>query len=316
MVTRLSSSKDLFRKSKNMAKNYFELCDYDRKIYGSHADLKKLSDRELEQHFISFGIAEGREYCHIKNRKDFVHMIDEYGKMLEIGPLDNPQLNYQSPFYYSLDVFNKEQLIKNYINHSNVNKEKIIEPSYVITNNDYSVIKEKFDCVFSSHSIEHMPCIVTFLNNLEGLLTDKGGIYLIIPDKRYCFDHFKRETDIYDVLQAFYEKNSRPRFSDVLKMVSQVTHNNAIDHWSNHHGNINIQSDLTSNYHDFLGRYNSGVYIDAHVSFFTPHSFLEIIDLLNRLKLINLKVNKIYHTLKNNLEFYAILRKDIQLFLK
>ena len=292
-----------------MNTEYLQLCDFNHDIYREYKDLKAMSNGQLEDHFFSFGIAEGRVYNKIKNRKDFVGFVNRKGKMLEIGPLDNPQLDYQSADYYSVDVFNKEQLINNYINDPNVNKDNIIEPSYIIVNNDYSAIKEKFNCIFSSHNIEHMPCLVTFLNNLSGVLSDDGHIYLVVPDKRYCFDHFKKETDTYDVLQSYYEKNYRPRFSDVLKMVTQVTHNNGIDHWNNNHGTINTRTDIISSYPGILGQYNTGIYIDSHVSFFTPQNFMEIIGILNELKLINLEIHKIYHTLRNNLEFYAILKK-------
>lgn len=291
-----------------MTKSYLELCDFDYEIYGGHEDLRQMNSKELEEHFFSSGISEGRFYNKIKTRNDFINEISNKGKMLEIGPLDNPQLNYLSPNYYSIDVFNKKQLIDKYKDDPNVNIEKIIEPSYVIANNDYSVIKEKFDCIFSSHNIEHIPCIVTFLKNLEVLLTDDGYIYFIIPDKRYCFDHFKKDTEIYDVLQLYYEKSTRPRFMDVLKMVSQVTHNNCVEHWNGNHGKIDT-ADLIKHYPGILNLCNISTYVDAHVSFFTPKNFMEIIGALRELKLTNLEIHRIYHTLKYNLEFYAILKK-------
>ena len=293
-----------------MDKTYLELCDFNAVIYRKNSDLQSLSKSELEDHFLKYGIDEGRTYNFILNRKAFLNRISKEGKMLEIGPLDNPQLDHHSPKYYSLDVFSKDQLVQNYITDPNVIKEKIIEPSYVITNNDYSTIKEKFECIFSSHSIEHMPCVVTFLKNLQGMLSIDGYVYLIIPDKRYCFDHFKRETDIYDVLQLYYEKNSRPRFFDILKMASQITHNDPVAHWHNDHGMIRSDAALLQNYQRVLDQYNSGHYIDSHVSFFTPENFMHIINLLNKLKLIKLKIHKMYHTLENALEFYVILKLE------
>lgn len=292
-----------------MNTEYLNLCDFSHRIYRKYEDLKEMTDEQLENHFLTYGISEGRVYNHVKGRKDFTDLFHNSGKMLEIGPLDKPQLDYQSPDYYSVDVFTKEQLINNYRNDPNVKKENIIEPSYIIESNNYSAIKEKFNCIFSSHNIEHMPCLVTFLNNLGGVLKDEGHIYLAIPDKRYCFDHFKKETDIYDVLQLYYEKNYRPRFSDILRMISQFTHNNPVDHWNNIHGEIYPESSLIQNYHGLLDQYNTGIYIDSHVSFFTPQSFVKIIITLNALKLINLKVHKIYHTLFGSVEFYAILKK-------
>lgn len=289
--------------------DYLNLCDFCHDTYREHEDLKAMTNKQLEDHFFSHGIAEGRIYNQVKCREDFMKLIPKVGKRLEIGPLDRPQMDYKSADYYSVDVFTKDELINNYINDPNVNKENIIEPSYVIANNDYSVIKEKFSCIFSSHNIEHMPCLVSFLNSLGSVLSDNGSIYLAIPDKRYCFDFFKRETDIYDVLQLYYEKNYRPRLSDNLKMVCQATHNNPIDHWNNIHGVVQPGTVLIQNYEGILNQYETGIYIDSHVSVFTPQSFLEIIELLNALKLINLKVHKLYHTLYGSVEFYAILKK-------
>ncbi len=293
-----------------MNKDYLELSDFDYGIYRNYPDLKLMSKSELENHFITHGIEEGRISSQIRNRNDFVNLIEKKGKMLEIGPLDNPQLDYLSSDYYSIDVFSKEQLIKNYINDLKVNKEKIIDPSYIIADNDYSQIKEKFNCIFSSHNIEHMPCLITFLNNLGGLLARGGYIYLIVPDKRYCFDHFKRESDIYDVLQLFHEKNSRPRLSDVLKMVSQGTHNDCVAHWNNDHGFIDLDSAVLQSFQGIVDQYNTGAYIDSHVSFFTPQSFMGIIGMLNRLKLTSLEIHKIFHTVRNSNEFYVILKND------
>lgn len=289
--------------------DYLSLCGFDYDIYRKHKDLKGMTNQQLAEHFLSFGINEGRIFNAVRNRKDFVSLIDKKGKMLEIGPLDNPQLNHRSPDYYSIDVFSKAQLIQNYINDPKVNKERIVEPSYVIENNDYSQIHHTFQCIFSSHNIEHMPCVITFLNNLDSVLDKNGTIYLIIPDKRYCFDYFKRESDIYDILQLYYEKNSRPRFFDVLRMVSQGTHNDPIAHWNNQHGTIHPDDDLLQSYSGILQQYVSGVYIDSHVNLFTPQSFMHIINLLNKLNLIRLKIHKIYHTLHGSNEFYVLLKR-------
>jgi len=303
-----SASPPIIPPMKQVTRAYLEICDFDHDIYKRYDDLSKMTRQELEDHFFYFGIKEGRFCNKIQSRKDFLDSIKINGKMLEIGPLDNPQLNHNLPDYYSVDVFTKEELINNYGHDPAVNKEKIIEPSYVISNSDYSQIKEKFNCIFSCHSIEHVPCVVTFINNLAGLLTHDGYIYLIIPDKRYCFDHFKSDTDIYDVLQSYYEKNCRPRFVDVLRFVTQHTHNNCVDHWDNRHGAVDTKA-LVSHYYSLLQMYNDRPYIDAHVSYFTPENFMEIIDVLNELKLINVEIHKLYHTFRNNLEFYAVLKR-------
>ncbi len=290
-----------------MNKEYLQLSDFSHDIYRLHPDLHNFTNEELEDHYLKFGIEEGRVFNFIANRKSFINIVNGMGKALEIGPLDNPQLDYTSPDYCSIDVFDRATLIQNYINDSNVNKEKIIEPTYVITDDDYSKIKDKFKVIFSSHNIEHMPCLVTFLNNLSKVLDKEGNIFLVVPDKRYCFDHFKNESDIYDVLQSYYEGNSRPRLEDVLRMRTQGTHNEPAVHWQGNYGENNYERMLVTHYADILALYKTGVYMDSHVSFFTPHSFFKILTLLKELGLINLKIKKLYHTLKSSNEFYAIL---------
>ncbi len=293
-----------------MTNRYLKLSGFDHSIYRAHIDLSSMTDEELENHFFEYGINEGRTYNKISSRMDFIDNIPKGGKVLEIGPLARPLLDHTSPDYFSLDVFTKEELIRNYINDSNVNTDNIIEPSYVIVNNDYSSISEKFQSIVSSHNIEHMPCLVTFLINLQNVLHSDGAIYLIIPDKRFCFDHYKRESDIYDVLQLYFEKNYRPRFTDILKHVSLSTHNDPVAHWGGNSGEIDYEKAVLNNYEGLLSQYNNGGYIDTHVSIFTPQSFIKIIDLLNKLKLINLEIDRINHTLRNAHEFYVILKKS------
>jgi hypothetical protein len=275
-----------------MNSNYIHLSDFSTDTYRKNPDLKDFSKEDLINHYLNHGIEEGRVYNFIENRKSFLDVIEKSGNLLEIGPLDNPQLDAKSPYYYSVDVFTKAELVKFYKDDPNITIDNIIEPSYIIVNNDYSTIDKKFKCIFSSHNIEHMPCMVTFLQNLQGLLAKDGKIYLIIPDKRYCFDHYKKESDIYDILQLYFEKNYRPRLSDVLKMRTLSTHNNSIEHWNNNYGENNYKSRLLEQYNNILTEYEQGKYIDSHVNYLTPQSFLTIMELLKDLKLIDLEVKK------------------------
>jgi hypothetical protein len=53
-----------------------------------------------------------------------------------------------------------------------------------------------------------------------------------------------------------------------------------------------------------------GAYLDTHAWYFTPDSFREIVDLLNRLSLISLSAERVYCTRFGSNEFWAILRND------
>ena len=105
------------------------------------------------------------------------------------------------------------------------------------------------------------------------------------------------------------KKNARPRLIDVLKMRTLNTHNNPADHWKGVHGENGYKERLHENYNGILHEYNSGKYLDAHVSFFTPSSFLNIMEQLKQMKLIGLEVKKLYHTIRDSNEFYAVVGK-------
>ncbi len=282
-----------------MDRTYLEISNFTPGIYKIEPDLRHLGQDELEAHYLRHGIEEGRFYNTITDDKAFLDFINKRGKILELDPQDSPRLDSRSTSYYSADVFFRRTSFPTG------------RPPYIITDNDYSIIPEKFNCILSSHHIQHAPCVVRYLDNLGKLLTDDGSINIIIPDKRYCFDHFKNETSVYDVIQLYHENLQRPRLSDVLRMTAQSTHNNSEAHWQGgNHGIDRTEADLPGQYEKVLKEYNSGKYIDAHVSHFTPMSFLTTVNVLKDLGLINIRVHKMFHTLRGAIEFYVILKKN------
>ena len=64
----------------------------------------------------------------------------------------------------------------------------ITKIDYVSSDGNLNIIKDKFDYVLSSHCVEHQPDLILHFKNVEKLLKKQGYYFLIIPDKRYCFD--------------------------------------------------------------------------------------------------------------------------------
>jgi hypothetical protein len=56
----------------------------------THADLRDLTPAEAADHFINFGIAEGRQAHPRGARAAFAKHIATFGSVLEIGPFCNP----------------------------------------------------------------------------------------------------------------------------------------------------------------------------------------------------------------------------------
>ena len=60
----------------------------------------------------------------------------------------------------------------------------------------------------SSHLIEHTPDFVKFLNDCDSILKDTGVLALVVPDKRFCFDHFRPITGISKIIDSHFSKNT------------------------------------------------------------------------------------------------------------
>lgn len=293
-----------------------------------NTELKNISDYQYIEHYYFYGKTEGRVCSLIKNRIDFINLIDQNKNILEIGPLHNPCMDQSKSNIKNMDYFTKEELIEIYKNDKNVDLSKIYEVDYVIKEDiKYNeIIREKFDICFSSHNIEHTPCIITFLNNISSILNNNGFMFLCIPDFRYCFDRFRNETTIFDILDAYLSKKNKPSFINLMESRYLTTNNNSIEHWNrllDSRNNIFLQindkykfnneqtSNIINNFDSIIEHYDitKQKYIDTHCWKFNPNNFNQIINILYIKKLIDFKICRIYPTLKYSNEFYVILNK-------
>jgi SAM-dependent methyltransferase len=77
--------------------------------------------------------------------------------------------------------------------------------------------EKRFDWILASHTIEHMPDPIRFLEECAKVLTPGGVIRLAVPDKRGCFDHFRPSSDISEWIQAYRERRERPTVYQVFR---------------------------------------------------------------------------------------------------
>jgi hypothetical protein len=242
-------------------------------------------------------------------REFFKNTIDLNLKTLEIGPFVNPIITGSNVEYF--DVLSTENL-KLRAEKIGLESKRTPYINYVHASGDLSIIKKKYDQVVSSHLIEHQPCLVAHLNSVEKLLEKKGKYFLITPDKRYCFDHFIPETTIADVLQAYHEKRDKHTLSSVIEHRALITHNNPMRHWNADHGERPSISDLSIKITNAKDEYYQAAenYIDVHAWQFTPDNFANIIEILNHLKISNLKIDELNKTPHGRFEFTAILKNE------
>lgn len=99
---------------------------------------------------------------------------------LELGPLDAPVIStLEAPIKYA-DFVTYEELLRRHSARRDASR--IIRPDYLLTAGALATqITDRFDYVIACHVIEHVPNMIAWLNDLHGLLTANGKLFLAIP---------------------------------------------------------------------------------------------------------------------------------------
>lgn len=283
--------------------------NFDLDIYKKHTDLKSMNNKLLEKHYKEHGKNEGRICSRISNKSKLLQYIDTNKlKCLEIGPFDAPNLKGEKVKYF--DVLDQDSLKKRAKECNRKGEVPYID--YVNSKGDLRIIDEKFDLVLSCHSIEHQLDFIQHLHDISELLNDNGYYVIILPDKRYCFDHFIKESTIADIISQYTNKSNLHSIKSVIEHRALTCHNNSASHWNNDHGNqtyFSNENSIINAIEEYKNSISNNQYLDVHSLQFTPDSFKNIINLLNRLNYIDLVIDKVYNTLRNSNEFYVILKK-------
>lgn len=292
--------------------------DFDYNIYVNHPqnrDLARFDVAAAQQHYEIHGAVEGRVCSRVTGRQTFVDLIPLDVPILEIGPFFTPTFKRPGADVYYLDVLSCEALKNRAASIAGARVEAIPEIDYIWEGQPYAdFVNRKFPIVYSSHNIEHQPCLVTHLLNLESIMVDNGAIFLVVPDKRYCFDHFLCETQLSEVVDALINKRDKPLPKDIFDHRFFTTHNDPVRHWRGDHGDnpctLPFSGERSKLFLAELRRLSQAdSYSDVHVWKFTPQVFRLLIDNLCSLGMIGLRIERIYQTVNNSNEFYAVLVK-------
>ncbi len=310
--------------------------EYYRRAY---PELNTMPDAVLTEHYKHYAVEQGHSAC-IYDRREYLQkllleLINKYRlKTLEISPWNRPFLRGDSVKYF--DAADSETLCKTSAAASRYDNNVPAKIDFVSPKGDLGVVDENFDIVFSSHVIEHTPDLVEHFKQVSRIL-NPGGVYvLIIPDKRYCFDYYNPESTLSEAIDAAVSKRKFPRLVDVINLGFVRTHNNPILHWLGNHGKrygqrdkslaVNIGVEISGEFFNdevkdnrrekllrLIEKYSEaserGEYISTHNWRFTPENFRYIVDMLNDLKFIDLRLYRCCNTVWGRQEFVAVLEK-------
>lgn len=231
---------------------------------------------------------------------------------LEIGASFNPIAPKKEGFHVdTMDYMTRENLIEKYRSQRTTPtehiEELIEEVDYVWNGEKYSdLVEKKYDYIISSHLLEHVPDVIGHINDCYQILKEEGIYSLAIPDKRYCFDIFRKETTFEDMIQ----KMGAVGYSDasIIDYVSNIVKNGEDISWDK----LCTRKDFSHIYSEETIRKlisNPKEYdIDIHVSVFTPESFKKIMDELYARKIIKMPLVYIDDETEYG-EFFAVFKK-------
>ncbi len=249
----------------------------------------------------------------VRNKRILKGIDVSRGVGLEIGPLSSPILSKSEANIFYLDHMSTPDLREKYKDEP-VTLEKIVNVDYVLQENnlDQTVKGKKFDYVLASHVIEHIPDMVSWLAQLEGILRPEGVVSLIIPDKRYIFDISRRVTLPAEVVGAHLDKLGRFSSAMIYDFASECkVEVETTRAWRDPEFCLESPKrwDIEDAYRMCLDNLDPTKYVDCHCFVFTPRSFVDILKALMQHRLLNFEVVSFLETQENEIEFYVSLKK-------
>jgi SAM-dependent methyltransferase len=304
----MSSAKNL---RDSILKNQFIESEYLTLYPDVAAAVKAGTFKSGYEHYEKHGKSEGRQPNRLSPRERAVfHLIDKQGFGLEIGPSHNPIAPKKNGYkVHIIDHLSANDLRIKYQDHG-LNLDNIEEVDFIWSGQPlYELIGKKhcYDWIIASHVIEHLPDLISFLQQSEQLLKPNGVLSLVVPDKRYCFDYFQPVSSTGILLDAHKQKRTHPTPGQVFDHFANASSANGAGAWSPSYKKsadalIHTIEQADAQWHKAITKDD---YVDVYCWRFTPESFALILSDINRLGLVKLVIQASFPT--NGCEFYVSL---------
>jgi SAM-dependent methyltransferase len=229
--------------------------------------------------------------------------------VLEIGPYFNPIAPRREGYRVTtIDIFATEELRHRAAHDPNLGPRRVadIEDVDLVGSAcdlaDLTVAKygtgRKFDWILSSHNFEHLPDPIRFLQQCAAVLASNGTLRMALPDKRFCFDHFRQITEISEWLQAYHEQRKKPTIYQAFREEAHRSTAGKDGRWI-------PDRQILAFYRAWFGPdgHVPDAYIDTHCWAFTPESFELLLHDLRAFGLVSLRIARISEP--QGLEFFV-----------
>ena len=150
------------------------------------------------------------------------------GRGLEIGPLNQPLVTKNMVDVHYVDVFSAAHLRDHYALDPNVKVEDIPDIDFVLSTPDGLLSLSEavqpgapFAWVIASHVVEHVPDVISWLEQIAEIIDDGGLLLLVVPDRRFTFDILRPATTVGQMLHAHEVKDLRPSVRAVYDQLAR-----------------------------------------------------------------------------------------------
>jgi SAM-dependent methyltransferase len=279
--------------------------DFDM-LRATHGDLADKDDAAMAFHWETYGRNEGRLASLAALRENFIGLVPAEARVLEVGPFTDPM--FEGPNVHYFDVLDGDAL-RAWGRELGRDVGRVPQVIHYTPSLDQARGAD-FDIIFSCHNIEHHPDLIGHLQQ-AGEAVAPGCVYmLVIPDRRFCFDHFLPDLDLASVVGAHVEKRALHTAKSVIEHRAFTCHNDTLRHWQGDHGPAPDGLDGRIEYALNEIETAAGGYIDVHAWQFTPDAFRRVLGGLHTLGLSPFRPLRVYSTPYGRNEFMAVLVRE------
>lgn len=227
---------------------------------------------------------------------------------IEIGPLYRPIVRKNEGEVYYIDrAFAPELRVL----YPQIDPNEIVDVDFVWGSATLAdcVGGRLFDYCIASHVVEHVPDLVTWLQEVSEILKIGGRLSLVVPDRRYTFDYFRKESTIAEVAEARSERRRKPNYRQVFDHFANYLDVDAGRLWHDADYSLSIEQPSNLIQAKAAAEETSRMYVDAHCWVFTYNSFQALFKQIIEMENLSLAVESVIEPEIGHNEFFVTLQK-------
>jgi hypothetical protein len=233
---------------------------------------------------------------------------------LEVGALNRPTVSRADGRILYADFTSTERLRELYERVPSVDVNTIVDVDVVWNDGvplQSLIGDQRLDYVLASHVIEHIPNVLSWLEQIAECLNGDGVLSLVVPDKRFTFDRDRALSTLGEIVGAYVEGSKRPTPSQIFNHVGQHVLVDPEEAWKNPtaQGDFKRVHTYAEAFQITQNVFNAGQYFDAHCWVVTPRSMLDLFEGLAHLGRLPFEICAFTDSQSGEIDFFMTLRK-------